>query len=494
MRKWYGMTVKFGKKQKNTIQEKLNEYLKMLLLFILLFLILVAGFCVLVTVKVADNNDHILAVNRFFDELDEEHNMLYNAAFRTSAGTMEELQQNYYELQEELSVLGAKKISVEYQRAMEDLSNLLEAYEKLVLRVSHRTADMRILNEGRSIYAAMNGYIQPLCMEILKAGKSFTSYILNMILWYLGCLLATMALVIVYTVLKNLEIIRGITNPLQQLTEQMYKINFLNGEGSETIQAQPQYHQELNQIISGYNQMLEKNRKLLSEHAELMNTKLFLQKQELLKLQHQINPHFLFNTLNLISHTAYLENDKKVVSLIGITANLLRYSLDYSSREVTLRQELEAIRNYVSIQEQRFEERITFAFSLTHQEEFDQLRMPSLMLQPLVENAIVHGLGTCEEGGRIQICTRYDPQNGIGRVCVVDNGTGMDPDTLHAVQERMRSTEDKTKSIGLANVYFRLKLFFGERADIEISSIPGERTEVALVMPYPAEGEEVCIR
>ena len=492
MRNLCGMTVKFGRQKKNTIQRKLNEYLKIILIFIIFLSVAAIGFCIMVTLKMANGNEQMMQINYFFDELDDEQSMLYDIALRTGEEHIESLQQNFENLEELLDSVGRAKISVEYQRAIEDLSNLLDGYGELISQVAQGKSDTDTLNESREIYEAMRGYLQPTYQQVLEEKKQFFSQILRMILTYIAFLLVTLILIILYMILKTLEIIRGITNPIQQLTERMCKIDFLNGAISETIPALPEYHEEMNQMICGYNQMMEKNQRQLLEHAELMNTKLLLQKQELLNLQHQINPHFLFNTLNMISHTAYLENDRKVVSLIEITANLLRYSLDYSSREVTLGQEIEAIGNYVSIQERRFEDRIQFEFDLD--ESFHQMRMPSLILQPLLENAIVHGIGGYEKGGKIWIRTRYDREKKIGYVSVSDNGEGMDEETLRTVKENMQSTDEKVGNIGLANVYFRLKLFFGDKADIQINSVPREKTEIVLVMPYEQDGEKECTK
>ncbi|MBR2256923.1 MAG: histidine kinase [Blautia sp.] len=196
-------------------------------------------------------------------------------------------------------------------------------------------------------------------------------------------------------------------------------------------------------------------------------------------MQSQMNPHFLFNTLNMIAQFANLHEDVQTAELLQDTAYLLRYTLDMSDRCVTLFQEVEALEKYVGLQEQRFGSRIEFYFDLD--ESFHDVRVPNLILQPLVENAISHGLGMCTEGGKIRIRTFREKEKGC--LSVSDNGSGMDHETLEALIRSIRQKEVRGNQIGLHNVYHRLMIFFSDNASLTITSRKGEGTEVVIRIP-----------
>ena len=253
------------------------------------------------------------------------------------------------------------------------------------------------------------------------------------------------------------------------------------------------------QVFNMMAQQIKSQIKIIEEDAK---TKVLYQKQkveklkilnllrtsELKSLQMQMNPHFLFNTLNMIAKTAYIEEAEKTVFLLKKTSQLLRYSLDYMGKSVTLGQELESLGNYVYLQEQRFGKRILFEFDLD--ESFHQTKIPCLILQPLVENSIIHGVGAFVEGGRVLIQTKYEQKSGRGLIRIADNGCGMDGQTLALVRERLSSDEEQREKLGLANVCRRLQIFFEERANMEIRSTALKGTAVEIMVPVKERDEE----
>ena len=138
-------------------------------------------------------------------------------------------------------------------------------------------------------------------------------------------------------------------------------------------------------------------------------------------------------------------------------------------------------------QEYRFGDRIQFEFELD--EEFHRVQVPSMILQPLVENALTHGVGMKIKDARVVIRTIYDMANGLGIVEVEDNGEGMSQEKLSLVRAEMKKNQWNGKKIGLANIYMRLQIFFGNGADVELSSVPGESTCVRLLFPVEKETE-----
>lgn len=478
--------------KRNTIQNKLTEYLRMVLWFLTLAVVTNIGFGIMSNLNIMKENETLLQVDHFFELLSDEEARLFGQTLSIYEADPMELREHCEGLCVSLGQIREYRISTEFQRDTEDLTVLLEEYREKVSVIAdnlgkqkNQSQNVYLLNELRGIYETMSSYYAPLSRQVIKNERRMAEKMWQRMLLYIVFLIVTLLLFITYMVLRTLEITRAITGPVHELTKHLENIDFLNPSVSEALPLRAEYHEEINQMIRVYNEMLEKTQKQVLEHEELMNTKLLLQRQELLNLQQQINPHFLFNTLNMISQSAYIENSRQTVGLIETTANLLRYSLDYSDKEVTLQREIEAVGNYVQIQEQRFGDRILFVFDLD--ETFHQIRMPSLTLQPLLENAVVHGVGMYGSGGEVRIRTRWDREAGFGLVSIIDNGVGMDEEARKAVDIRMRQYENRSSRIGLANVYFRLKLFFGQKADIRICSEPGRRTEFTLLLPYEDE-------
>jgi Putative regulator of cell autolysis len=217
--------------------------------------------------------------------------------------------------------------------------------------------------------------------------------------------------------------------------------------------------------------------KLLEEEMENLKMKNLLNEAELKVLQSQLNPHFLFNTLNTIARTAMLENAESTMDLIESTSELLRYNLGKVGSKVTLKDEIDNINEYIHIQQTRFQDRI--GFSLDVEDEMLNLDVPFLFLQPLVENAIIHGIEPLENGGKVLISVKRDGDNAI--IKVEDNGVGIPDEKLTGLLE-----SDDEKNLGLKNVRKRLKYFF--KADVmSIESKPMSGTAVIITIPVLPE-------
>lgn len=234
--------------------------------------------------------------------------------------------------------------------------------------------------------------------------------------------------------------------------------------------------------LQDYIRVIEENARTAEKlhHQELENLRIasLLKTSELKALQMQMNPHFLFNTLNMISRTADLGDTDRTVLLLQKTAQLLRYNLDYSGKIVTLAKEIEMLGNYVFLQEQRFGNRISFEFDLD--ERFHQTEVPCFILQPLIENAVIHGLGGSGGKGTIIIRTEYLEAEQEGRISILDDGAGMDEETRKQVLGNLNSDEEQREKIGLANINMRLRLMPKDRYRMEIFSSPGKGTEIRI--------------
>ncbi|WP_163100135.1 sensor histidine kinase [Peribacillus alkalitolerans] len=290
----------------------------------------------------------------------------------------------------------------------------------------------------------------------------------------------------------------GITMPIRKLSEAARQISKgdLSGEDIKITT-----NDELKPLTETFNQMRMNLRQLVSEIKQKSELDKLLKELELRSLQNQINPHFLFNTLNTVSKMAYLEEAEHTSRLIEAVAALLRYNLGDLKKASTLRDEVDIVKEYFFIQQTRFGDRILFTTNI--EDDCLDIEIPTLILQPIIENAFIHGVESYEENA--QICLNiYRFQDRI-HVDVIDNGRGMDDKTktrlLNYVEgkdsEEVFSPEKSTghsTSIGVKNVIKRLQLFYQRNDVVEIDSEANKGTNFRLTIPYMAkeEGEEAC--
>ncbi|MEG2687024.1 MAG: histidine kinase [Christensenellaceae bacterium] len=221
---------------------------------------------------------------------------------------------------------------------------------------------------------------------------------------------------------------------------------------------------------------------LLEEEMKVLRAEKLRKESELKALQSRINPHFMFNSLNMISQMAYMEQASQTAELMESLGDFLRYNLDQFSKTVTIEQEMGNIQDYITIQKKRFGQRIQF--ELKCQQEAMDGHLPCLILQPLVENAIIHGVGMYLANGLVGVSI-YRVQKTL-HIKVYDNGEGMDSSTIEQLHSLAQENiaEDDSSSIGVRNVFNRLKLFFDGKVEIRITSNPHEYTEIWLIIPY----------
>ena len=173
-------------------------------------------------------------------------------------------------------------------------------------------------------------------------------------------------------------------------------------------------------------------------------------------LKSQINPHFLFNTLNMIACMAKLEEAVTTERMISSMGSLFRYNLKTSEQIVTLARELKVVQDYMYIQQMRFGSRILYSCDL--KVDAEQAMIPAFTLQPVVENAMVHGLSKKEQGGRVHV--RIWEQGNRLVISVADTGLGMSEERLAEVTEAMKERRTSRIGIGLGNIYKRIHMMY----------------------------------
>ena len=210
---------------------------------------------------------------------------------------------------------------------------------------------------------------------------------------------------------------------------------------------------------------------------EVYEEKMAQKTAEIKALQAQINPHFLYNTLDTINWMLLDRGEDDISDIIVNLGDLLKYSISGSSTEVPLKEEIKYIQSYLEIQKCRMEDRLEYSISIA--ENCMECRCPKLLLQPIVENAIKHGIEPLARGGKIEI-EAFLGREGLN-ILLKDNGKGMEEEEIEKIQSGKAN-------IGLNNVMKRIQLLYGPEYGIRILSKVSEGTEVDLRIPALFEG------
>lgn len=221
----------------------------------------------------------------------------------------------------------------------------------------------------------------------------------------------------------------------------------------------------------------EHNKNLIYERKQIeMEHQLKL--AELDALQKQVTPHFVFNVISSISRLISMKEYPEAINMLDSFAQMLRYNLSSISSEITLGQELNYIKNYLTIQKNRFSERIEYEIDAN--EDILSLVIPYFSLQPLVENAIEHGLLPLPNGGKVSISCKTTDERYTIEIC--DNGIGIDSEYLEEIKNNLLANKNMHQNhhIGLYNCYRRFKLMYGENADLSITSKTNNGTRICI--------------
>jgi two-component system sensor histidine kinase YesM len=260
--------------------------------------------------------------------------------------------------------------------------------------------------------------------------------------------------------------------PLFKLRNLMFKVE----QSKLDVRFESPFEDEISQVGYKFNRMMDQIGELIEEVKTSEQEKRY---SEIKALQAQIDPHFLYNTLNTIYWKSEMEEQQDVSEMIVSLSLLFRLGLNNGKEITTLRQELNHVEQYLKLQTMCYPELFTYEF---HCEDEGLLEVPVLkiMLQPLVENSILHAFQELDRPGRLDITAAAN--GGMLTLAVADNGSGMSPEVL----ERLRAGMDGGGSSGgyaLSNIRARLSLYYGHLADMQLESSPGEGTTVKLVIP-----------
>mgnify|MGYP003377855297 FL=1 len=334
-------------------------------------------------------------------------------------------------------------------------------------------------------------------MEYMKKVKKIVWFIFGLwvmtILWIIksGCPEKTFILIFVLAAITLTYVLLVLIKPLDMFEK--YIKDCLEGELDEkkvrNIPANIPFLYQISQLMEKYAALKTKK-----------NTAQIFDKQtELTALQSQINPHFLYNTLECIRGQALLDDNIEIAKMVEALSSFFRYSISKKGNLVTLRDELANIENYMLIQRYRFNNRFSMEIIIDEEDEaaYDFL-VPRLIIQPVIENAIFHGLEERMEDGIVSIEVIVTDLDMI--ITISDNGKGIDCEELEELNNRINANDmeldDKNKSnqintgIALPNINRRIRLLFGKEYGVNLYSTLGKGTDVEIIIPANYKREE----
>lgn len=292
-----------------------------------------------------------------------------------------------------------------------------------------------------------------------------------------GVMILAVVITLIVTLLLLNRILTGVVKPLKKLEKYMVQVNPDNMDQRMEILTDD----EIGHLSMKFNQMMDRIRNLKEQVIEEQEDK---RKYELQALQAQINPHFLYNTLDSIIWMAET-NDSNIVAMTEALAKLFRISLNKGNEEISLERELEHVKNYLIIQSMRYADKFTYEISVDPGVE--RCRTIKLILQPIVENCIYHGIKKKRGTGKITIRAYRREQNLI--IEVSDDGCGMPKEICRKIlSDEIESENISGSGIGVKNVNERIQLRFGKKYGLSYSSEEGVGTTVTYVLPYNEGG------
>ena len=357
------------------------------------------------------------------------------------------------------------------------LSNLriyVDRIEENLQKESHYEDNMEIWENDVQIVTSLVGdtmsqYIYYEVRGIQQSRAAYQTFFMNLVRFSL----LGMGLLLLLVIILSYYIPRSITMPITRISRVTNQV----AKGNLSVRAAAESGAEARMLSDSLNAMIDKINELLDQ---VTTEQIRLRKAEFELLQAQINPHFLYNTLDTIVWLAEAGDQKRVVSMVGNLSDFFRTSLNQGKDIISIREELAHVRSYLEIQQVRYQD--ILRYEITVPDDLYEYKIPKITIQPLVENALYHGIKNKRGQGTITI-TGERSENGFV-LYVRDNGIGMTQERLNEVRAGIQKLSYTGKEIyGLYNVNERIRLNFGETYGISIESTYGEGTCVSISLP-----------
>ena len=310
---------------------------------------------------------------------------------------------------------------------------------------------------------------------VIKPHALYDESINNVVALYVWYICLCIILSVLITILFSSMFSRRI----QSLQDKMHSVADGNFELTDDIKGSDEIYdlyEDLKKMVASMQNLINDayKAKIQSESFKLNQVE-----AEFKALASQINPHFLYNTLETIRMKAYCNNDKETADLVKKLGKFMRRCLEVKDGMVTLESELEFTKSYLELQAARFGDRVSYSIYCEVDKRYMVL---PLIIQPIVENAFVHGIEGEKANGRITVKVMYKGEN--VEICVSDNGQGISKKKLAELLEKLeRNDTSSGKSIGLTNVNKRIKMYHGEQYGLSVKTAAGKGTDISIILP-----------
>lgn len=287
-----------------------------------------------------------------------------------------------------------------------------------------------------------------------------------------GIIIIILLLVCFFAAIFAIFIYHNTVIPIKEMTRLMKRVE----DGDLQVSMPSKYKDEIGQLSNGFSLMIKRLKESMDNVYKEQEA---LRKAEIKSLQYQINPHFLYNTLDSIVWLARANKNKEVISMIIAITKLFRIGLSRGNDIITIKEEVDHVTSYLSIQKMRYSKKLEYEIDIP--ENIMNYQVVKVILQPLIENAIYHGIKLKREKGIISITAKED----IDKITFIvkDTGIGMTEEKLTMVNDGLQGKTESMSIYGIKNVNERLKLCYGDNYGLHYSSVYQEGTTVEVIIP-----------
>ena len=510
------MIQKLWNKNKVGIKNKLSFSIQSKLVCVFLCTSLVLFFVNIViyininemTAKIDKIYSSNVSINQLQEALDATQDNMAEYLNTKSSDAMEAYyrsEQDYSLLLEDLNSLTVKNDVLLMEKNIREMSlNYLELTSSTIDAKRGRNVEKYSLyyEQSTKLYSYLTTFIFSLNNEQFKFNSNNYEILLNSMRYSEMMNMVILIFVSILNILLIILLTSQITSPLKKLAETANRI----AEGKldvELVEVKTRDEvgvvtKAFNKMILSINQYIEKIKESMEKERAMKEKELMIETHlkdaQLKYLQAQINPHFLFNTLNAGAQLAMMENAEKTYTYIQNVADFFRYNVKKNKDTATLAEEIELVDNYVYILNVRFSGDIHFQKIID--ERLTKIQIPSMILQPIVENCINYGIRGIDWQGLIELSVYRRDDNLC--ISIKDNGIGMSEELIEKVMKsRLKETDlsENSNGVGLDNVIGRLRLFFDREDVLKITSAGENKgTEVSILIPLECKDEDFYIK
>lgn len=468
-----------------SIGNTLDYHYKLVILLAILPMVLISIFFMVNIFQYRQSIENVNDVNKMNSEMSTK---IDNSVFYLITGKptrMQDPTELIVHYQKELDKLKDSSSSFDQQQTLDVAKRILDTDQHYVNTIKENIAAEKpisdseaILIEIRNVNVLLKDTLQEFVTGEINLSNKKSNQIFQtiIILIFLEICLVIILVIIITRNKKNLN--ARIKVPMDKLLTSLSEIS----KGNLDTQVESSEIVEFDILSSEVNQMMTQIKALLEQNDRKQQA---IAKAELRALQAQITPHFIYNSLDAIITLSELDEPERVVETTLALSNFFKLTLNNGNDWVTVKQEIEHVTSYLQILKTRYGS--ILEYQITIDPKIEHVKMLKMILQPIVENAMYHGIKHSRQRGVILINGRQQGESLIFEV--TDNGVGMTPQQIETLQKNIRELDPTGVSggYGLYNIYRRLRLYFGETAELKIDSQENHGTIVTIILPLKTD-------